>query len=921
MQTPILATKLYLPPPRPNIVARPRLTERLNQGLHTMPRITLVSAPAGFGKTTLLSAWIAGCNQLVAWLSLDAGDNDPSRFLAYLVAALQKVSPALGAAASAALQSSQPPPAEWILTGLLNEIAALSHGFILVLDDYHVIDAVPVDLALAFLVERLPPQMHLVIATRADPPLPLARLRASGQLVALRAADLRFTPAEAADFLNRVMGLRLSAADITALETRTEGWIAGLQLASLSMQGRDNTAGFIQSFTGSHRFVLDYLVEEVLQRQPERVRDFLLQTSILERCCASLCDAVTGREDGKAMLTALERASLFVIPLDDRRKWVRYHHLFAETLQTHLLEQQPEQVAALHLRASLWFEQNDLPADAIRHALAARKLDRAADLIERAWLAMDISYQSATWMSWVQALPESMVRARPVVSFGIGWALLHAGELEASEVRLRDAERWLKPSGEMGGPAPVGMVVADETQFRALPAAIAAARAYRSLALGDILSAKQYARQALALVQEDDALRRTQATALLGLAEYTAGNLPAAEQELLKFQALMWQANDIANAIGITFVLANIKLVQGRLNETIHAYRRSLELAAARGVPAFLGASDLHRGLSELLCEQGDLQAAAESLQTARRLGEQGALTGWPHRLCAAEARLCEARGELDRALALLQQAEREYVRNPLPDRSIPAMKARTWLLMGRLDEALVWMHEQNLSPGDEISFAGEFEHLTLARLLIARYRAERAVGDLGAALDLLARLLQDSEQGGRNGSVIEMLTLQSRALQAQSDTPGALAARGRALAVAEPQGYERIFVNEVVDKLPGEGEGLRGLIETISRDHYHPHRAYASKLVAAFAQPDAAQATPARDPSDARRGSLIEPLSERELVVLRLLRSELSGPEIAERLIVSLNTLRTHTKNIFHKLGVSNRRAAVRRGEELGLF
>ncbi|RPJ37129.1 MAG: helix-turn-helix transcriptional regulator, partial [Chloroflexi bacterium] len=428
MPAPILATKLYIPPPRPGIVPRPRLVERLNEG-----KLVLISASAGFGKTTLVSEWIAGCKRPVAWLSLDEGDSDPTRFLTYLIAALQTIAANIGGRALEMLQSPQPPPAESILTTLLNEITAISDSpstparpaapgragsgqrFILVLDDYHVIDSKPVDQALTFLVEHQPPRMHLVITTREDPHLPLARLRARDQLTELRAADLRFTPDEAAEFLNRVMGLNLSAEDIAALETRTEGWISGLQLAAISIRGHPDAAGFIQSFTGSHHFVLDYLLEEVLQRQPEHVRSFLLQTSILDRLSGPLCDSVTGQEDGRGMLVALERGNLFVVPLDDQRQWYRYHHLFADVLQAHLIEAQPEQVSSLQQRASAWYEQNGYPSDAIRNALAAKDFERAAGLIELTWSAMDVSYQSSTWLGWVKALPEALIRDRPVL--------------------------------------------------------------------------------------------------------------------------------------------------------------------------------------------------------------------------------------------------------------------------------------------------------------------------------------------------------------------------------------------------------------------------------------------------------------------------------------------------------------------------
>jgi LuxR family transcriptional regulator, maltose regulon positive regulatory protein len=913
MPAPILATKLFIPSPRPEIVLRTRLIERLNERLQHTPGVTLVSAPAGFGKTTLVSAWIAaltpgplpleeGSGVRMAWLSLDEGDNDPARFLVYLVAALRTVAPKVGEATLGALQSSQPPPTDVLLTALLNDLTTQG-AVVLVLDDYHVIESQPIDEALTFFVDHLPPQLQLVIATREDPPLPLARLRARGQLTELRASDLRFTPSEAADFLNEAMSLNLSVEDIAALETRTEGWIAGLQLAALSMQGRSDTTSFIQAFTGSHRFVLDYLLEEVLQRQPERVRSFLLQTAILERLSGSLCDAVTERDDGRGILAALERGNLFVVPLDDQRQWYRYHHLFAEVLQARLMEEQPDRIATLHQRASGWCEQNDLPADAIRHALAAKDFERAAYLLERVWLAMDLSYQSATWLGWAKALPDDLIRAHPVLCLGYAWALLNGGELEASESRLRDAERWLDPLENSSAQ----MVVVDEAEFRSLPASIASARAYRALALGDIPATIQHARRALTLASEDDQIRRTQATALLGMAEYASGDLPAAEQSLLTFQASMWQAGDIANALGITFILANIWLAQGRLREAVGAYQHALQLAMSRDAPP-IGTSDLYRGLSELLCERGDLAAAAQQLLAAQKVGELAALTGWTHRLGVAQARLKGAQGDLGGALALLDEAERQYVRNPLPDHPVAALKARVWVRQGRLSAALTWVREQGLSPDDDLSYLREFEHLTLARVLIARYRNDPGESSIREARQLLDRLWQAAEAGGRTGSVIEILMLQALAHQAQGDIPAAITSLERALTLAQPEGYVQVFVDEglpvadLLARMNGSREGGR-------------RQAYIHKLLAAFGTPQAIQ------PLAFSPQPLVEPLSERELEVLKLLGTELSGPEIARELTVSLNTVRTHTKNIYGKLGVNNRRAAVRRAEELDLL
>ena len=509
MFTPILATKLYIPRPRPKVVQRPRLIERLNEGHPAGRKLTLISAPAGYGKTTLLSEWIPQSKRCVTWVSLDEGDNDPLRFWTCVIAALQMLDAKIGANALTLMQTPVLPPIEAILTVLLNEIAAFPDDFALVLDDYHAIDAKPIDTALTFLLDHLPPQMHLIITTREDPNLPLARLRARNQLTELRAADLRFTPAEAADFLNRTMGLNLSTDDIAALETRTEGWIAGLQLAALSMRGREDVHEFIKAFAGDNQYIVDYLAEEVLQRQPDHVRNFLLQTSILDWLNGPLCDAVTSQKDGKTLLEALERDNLFVSPQDDKHHWFRYHRLFADVLRVHLMEEQPDQIPTLHQRASEWYEQNGLKAEAFHHAIAARDFNRAARVAESSWQRMNESFQSAAWLGWVKQLPEELIRSRPVLCTQIAWAFMDASEVEASESRLRDAERCLEgPSAEM--------VIMNEAQFRTLPARIAFARAYNAQTQRDFLSTVKYAELAFKLIPEENHFLRAQTAAILG---------------------------------------------------------------------------------------------------------------------------------------------------------------------------------------------------------------------------------------------------------------------------------------------------------------------------------------------------------------------------------------------------------------------
>jgi LuxR family maltose regulon positive regulatory protein len=921
MSAPILATKLYIPPSRSGIVPRPRLIERLDEGLAKGGRLTLVSAPAGFGKTTLVSEWIASCGKPVAWVSLDEGDNDLVRFISYLIAALQTIKAGIGESLFVALQSHQPPSTEVILTALLNEISAIPKNFLFILDDYHSIDSQPVDQALAFLVEHLPPQMHMVIATREDPSIPLARLRARGQLTELRAADLQFTRSEAAEFLNQMMGLNLSEGDIDALEARTEGWIAGLQMAALSMQGREDSASFIQAFTGSHRYVLDYLVEEALQQQPEPIRNFLLQTSILDRFCAPLCNAVTERQNGKEMLDVLERNNLFLIPLDDQRQWYRYHRLFADVLQTHLMEAQPDRVTALHSQASAWYEQNGLRSDAIRHALAALDFDRAADLVELAFPTLNRERRFATLLGWLKALPDKIIRARPVLCYGYALASMACGENEGVESRLRDAERWLDTKTEIGerpeSPL-VEMVVADEEEFRRLPGLIALIRGGQALGRGDMPETVKYARRVLDLSPAGDHLMLGGAASQLGLVAWTNGDLGTAQRMTADGIENLRLGGYVSPAIGGAIVLADIKITQGYLHEAMTTYQQGLQWATREGAPVLQGAADMYVGMSNLHYEHNDLKTATQCLLTSQSLGELAGMPQNPYRGRAAMARIRQAQDDLDGALSLLEEAERLYEGNYSPNvRPIASRKVRVWLTQGRLGEALGWAHEQGLSVEDELSYLHEFDHITLARVFIARYKTDRVEGDLHDALGLLARLLKSAEEGGRKGSMIEISILQSLAHQAQGDQPHALGSLERALSLAEPEGYVRSFIDE------GKAMRLlvldfRSAIEKSARNGVHPLYGYIDKLLSAFPQ---TVATTPKSKIINQKSEIVEPLSERELEVLKLLRSELSGPEIAGQLIVSLNTLHTHTKNIYNKLGVNNRRSAVRRAEELDLF
>lgn len=904
MSMPILTTKLHIPLPRTKSVIRPRLIERLNEGLGR--KLTLISASAGFGKTTLVSEWVSGCDRSVAWLSLDEGDNDSARFLTYLVTALQTIAEQIGEGVVRAIKSPQPPSTESLLTILLNEISNLPYNFVLVLDDYHVIDAKQIDDALIFLLEHLPLQMHLVIATRENPQLPLGRLRARGYLSELRAADLRFTPMETASFLNQVMELGLSADEIQALETQTEGWIAGLQLAALSLQGREDTSAFIRAFAGDNRYIVDYLVEEVLQRQPGHVRSFLLQTSILDRLHGPLCDAVTGQEEGIVRLEALEQGNFFVIPLDDRRQWYRYHHLFAEVLYAHLRADQPDQVTTLHQRASRWFELHGLVADAIHHALAGEDFVRAADLVELVLPAIRRNRQEAAGLSWLKALPGELIRCRPVLSVGYAWALLASGEIEAAQDRLLDAERWLgkkEDIDERPKASLVEMVVVDVEEFRRLPGSIAMYRAALSQGLGDIPAAMNYARRVLELVPEDDHLRRGAAAALLGLASWSYGDLEEAYRMFGSGMASMQLANNISDAIGGSIALADIRIAQGRLKQAMRIFERGLQLAAEQGDPVLRGTADMYVGMSELCREHNDLHAATQYLQ---RSNEQGEHTGFPqyrYRWRVAMARIREAQGDLDGALHLLQEAEHHYVSDFFPNvRPVAALKTRVWVAQGKLDEAFDWVREQSLSTQNELCYLREFEHITLARVLLAQYKTDHADRSLHEVMGFLGRLLQAAEEGERTGNAIEILVIQALAYQMQGDIAAALVPLERALTLAEPEGYVRIFVCE--------GRPMVVLLESAAKQGIALN--YVRYLLTAFGK--AEDRTPAKQ-------VVSEPLSERERDVLRLLGTDLSGPDIARELMVSLNTLRTHTKNIYDKLQVNNRRAAVRRAEELDLL
>ena len=915
MTTPILANKLYIPPPPSKVVVRPRLVKQLTEGVITGHKLTLISAPAGFGKSTLVSEWIVNCGQQVAWLSLDENDNNAERFLIYVISTLQTVSPNLGTGILDALQSSQIPSIDSILTVLLNEISVIPDNVILVLDDYHLTDSKSVDDVLTFLIEHLPPQMHLVITTREDPSLPIPRLRVRNQLTEIRAADLRFTPSEATEFLNQVMNLDLSVEEVAALETRTEGWIAGLQLAAISMKGQEDVHEFIQAFAGDHRYIVDYLVEEVLQRQPEATRNFLLQTSILDRLNGPLCDAVIGNHpegtsqtQSKTLLETLQRGNFFLIPLDDKRHWYRYHHLFADVLHMHLMTEQSDQVSTLHKRASEWYEQNNLRADAIRHALSAEDFERAAELIERSIPSLRQSRQESTLLGWLKALPDELVQNHPVLNINYAGTLLQSGQFDGVESRLRDVEQWLATPEDIRERP----VYVSEEEFQRVPSSVHMYHAAIALAKGDVANAMEHAHKVLELARVDDDFPRGAASSLLGLASWTSGDLETAYEMFSKGMAHLQKVGFISDVVGGSVTLADIRITQGRLREAMNIYEHGLELATKPGAPALRGAADMHVGMSGLYFERNELNTAEQHLLKSRELGELNGLPKNPYRWRVAMAQLQETQGDLDDARDLLDEAESLYMGDFSPNvRPTPALKARIWIKQGELEKALAWAREQKLSIEEDASYLREFEQITFARILLSQYQTDHLIGLLHDAMGLLERLLKAADEGGRIGSVIEILVLQALAHQMQEDIPAALPSLERALKLAEPESYMRIFL--------AEGENMADLIREIAKRGFLPN--YTDKLLSAFKAERKGMDVETRPSAEPASSSLIEPLSQRELEVLRLFKTELSGPEIARELVIGLSTVRTHTKSIFSKLNVNNRRAAVKRAEELNLI
>ena len=902
MAAPLLATKLFIPLPRSRVVVRPRLIERLNEGLRQNQgfgcKLTLISASAGFGKTTLVSEWVAGCDRAEprvrrAWLSLDAGDNDPARFLTYLIAALQTVAPKIGEGILGILHAtqSQPPHIELLLTTLLNELITISDNFILVLDDYHVIETQSLHQALTFLIEHLPPQLHLVIATREDPPLPLARFRVRGQLNELRATDLRFTPAEAAEFLNRVMGLNLSAEDIASLESRTEGWIAGLQLAALSMQGHQDTASFIKSFTGSHHFVLDYLVEEVLQQQTESVQTFLLRTSILDRLCGPLCEAVLrdASGSGQATLEYLEHANLFIIPLDNERRWYRYHHLFAELLRQrlHALDpQQPDSVAQYHTRASQWYEDNGLQIEAFRHAAAAHDIERAERLIKGGGIPLHSLAAVTAIIDWLDSLPKTALDARPWLWVRSGTSMLMAGQTTGVEEKLQAAEAALATAG-----AGATQNADLDDEVRDLIGQIASVRATLAILRYESEAAIIQSRRALEYLPPDNPSARTRAIWTLGFAYQLQGDRAAARQVYGEAMAIRQTSGNIYFTILATTGLGQIQESDNQLYEAADNYRRSLQLFGEEPP----NASEEFLGLARICYEWNDLEAAEQYGRQSVELARQ--YDPAVDRVIISEvflARLKLARGDVGGAAAMLAQAQRSAHERNFTLR-LPEIAAA---------QVLVLLRQGNLAAAAQLSRAYP--------LPLSHARVHLAQGDASAALAVLKPLRQEMEAKGWQDERLKVMVLQAVALHAHGQKEAALQVLCDALALAEPGGFIRLFVDE--------GAPMAELLSEAATRGIMPD--YVGKLLAAFQHVTKDEGrTTALSSSVARPSSLVEPLSQRELEVLRLIAQGLSNQEIGDRLFLAVNTVKGHNRVIFDKLQVQNRTEAVARARALGLL
>jgi LuxR family maltose regulon positive regulatory protein len=888
MSIPILTTKLYIPLPRPNLVPRPKLINRINEGISQ--KLVLICAPAGFGKTTLLSDWACQVDQPVAWLSLDAGDNELKRFLIYLVTALQTIDDHICHTIQAMLQSPQPISFEIVLTEIINEVASLSQNLVLILEDYHVIEDQAIHEALSFLVEHLPPEMHLVISSRSDPFLPLSRLRARGHLTELRAEDLRFSTVEATIFLNRVMGLSLSESDILSLERRTEGWITGLQLAAISLRGKRDTSELIRSFSGSHRLVLDYLIEEALEQQSASVQSFLLQTAILERFNCSLCDALTGQDDGQETLEYLDHANLFIVPLDNERRWYRYHHLFADLLHQQLHRKATSttgdelwDVVELHKRASTWFEDHGLVIEAFQHATAANDLARAERLIEGDGVPLQYRGASSLVRKWLDTLPEEILNTRPSLLVTYASALNLTGDPTSAEVKLSAAEAALQRQTRETEP---------DKRIENILGHIAAIRAMMAVGQHDLETIIVQSERALEYLHKDNLPVRTITAWTLGYAYQLQGNRAAASLAYQETLTNSQASGDIISTLAAATGLGNIYESENQLHTAAESYQRGMELFREQpiAVGTYLGMARIHYAWNNLEAAE---KYGQQSLKLAHQLESLDTFT-----LCGVLlARLRLAHGNIAEAAKYIAQADQFMRQHDFMHRLPEVVDVQVLILLAQDDlDAAADLADEHEIP------------LSHARVNLAR-------GEASLALEVLEPLRQEVEAKGWEEECLKVMVFQAVALYAHGEEEQAVGTLGEALALAEPGGVIRTFVDEgptmarLLQEIQSRSEALELEIT--------PN--YVWRILEAF--PDIKPEQTKLFKPEIPQTELFEPLSTRELEVMRLLKTELSGPEIAQELTIALSTFQSHTKNIYSKLNVNSRRAAIIRAEDLNLI
>ena len=891
MDDTLLVTKLYIPPPCQILVLRPRLIEALSKSQTSS--LTLVSAPAGYGKTTLVSNWLRQTETPSTWLSLDEGDNDPIRFLQYFIKALQKIDPEIQSDLLGMPQEMRPTSFEELLNIIINEIAGRVTPFIFVLDDFHIIHSESVLKILAYLLEHLPPQMHLVVLTRIDPPLPLARMRARNRLMDIRVDQLRFTRDEIAVFLNDVMGLALSADDLSALETRTEGWIASLQLAALSMRSSNDIHGFVSAFTGSHHYVMDYLVEEVIGLQPKKVGDFLMLTSILDHMCGSLCESVIDADleepvAGQEMLEALERMNLFVIPLDDERRWYRYHHLFADVLRKRLEQHCPDSLPKLHQRASLWFEQNGLVPEAIGHSLTAGDQERVIQLIEQHGALLLIRGELDALSNWIKTV-ESRSQMHPWIHIIKAWLFILTGQPERAEEVLQIAEKLISP-------------LETDTQIKIMQGAIATGRSYRSFINGDTNRTAAFARKAVEYLPDVDPVSRSIrsiATALLGEACLMNGELEEARQACTEAKKIGQAAGDIHAILVVNCALGRIFTELGLLHQAAEIYAETLQMATRPDGRKLVTAGEVYAELSQVSYEWNNLEAALEQAHSCIALCRQWGYKAFQATGSVVLARLEQIQGNAVTAVEHMNTAEKLTKEHHFAFKYTVRVKyglVRLWIAQGNLEKASHIVQESGITANDEIPYLREPEFLALLRLLLAQ-------GDYDASLALSKRLLQKAETGKRIGRVIEVLVLQALIFQCRQETERSLTVLKRALSLARPERYIRTFVDE--------GEPMARLLHLARSRQIETE--YAADLLSVFEK----AAGKTQPPSQL----LIKPLTMREIEVLRLIEAGCSNQDIAGKLVISIPTVKRHISNIYTKLGVESRTQAVSMGKELKLF